>query len=170
MGTTSKQNRENAGSDFGNISNSGFSFQLGLPAAGLTFQLHHVRFAGNADFILHGMRSSCSRRPSSFQRERLSLSEDAAGDGVALWFACQMAAAMAAASRASFEWASSSTGDTEEAARGRRRNSGSWRIRRNNPAFVRIPVIVYSSSARRSRAIVSSLLLPQATSLLSSGS
>src|SRR5690349_21063930 len=99
MRTARKQDGENIRSDFSSIGRgSGISFNPGLPDVAMALQLDNVSLPGDTDLELHGTRSSCSRRPSSFQREALSLSEEMAGGWAAVCFACQTAAAMAAAS------------------------------------------------------------------------
>src|SRR6202035_788678 len=88
---------------------------------------------------------------------------------------CHMAAAMAAASAAPSPSATALCLRVRSASShlvwiSPRRKSGSVRMRRKSPALVLIPVTVYSSRARRRRAIVSSRELPHAINLLSSGS
>src|SRR5437016_11386697 len=60
-------------SNLHNVGGAWLTVQLGLPAIAMPLELHRVRYAGNADFVRHGMRSRSSRRPSIFHRDEVSL-------------------------------------------------------------------------------------------------
>src|SRR6266849_4939119 len=184
-GLAFKQNGDNVGSNLDGIDCDGPAIQGDSPASSFAFEFDDAFFfAGGGselDFVSHGRRSSCSRRPSCFQREGWAAGAAEGEECLSDWFACQIAAAMAAASGTELTGCFSSAGGAAE--RGRRskssshlvwmsprRKSGSVRMRRKRPTLVLMPVIVYSSRARRRRAMVSSRLLPQAMSLLRSGS
>src|SRR5207253_1720293 len=110
---------------FDDIGKARFPIECGLPAIAIARKLDNARFAGNADLVFHGMPSSCCRRPSLFQRDEVSLGPEPSAACPALCRDCQMAAAMAAASRAAFKSASPPRSEADRAAARPGRNSSS---------------------------------------------
>src|ERR1700719_3237057 len=159
-----------------NFRNAGIEFsavQRDSPFVVGARQFHHSRFAGQEHVVFHGRRSICRRRPSRFHSEGCAIFEFT--ELAPLCVPSQTAAETADAS-ASLE--SSRAGGCGRCSNSSShlvwisalRKSGSARILRNSAVFVLIPVMEYSSRARRKRAMVSSRLLPHAINLLSSGS
>src|SRR5215510_2608931 len=125
------QNGERIRRDFRDISGARFTDKPGLPAFRVVLALDNVSLGGNTNLVLHGVRSSCCRRLSIFQREDASLMESPPEACVALCFACQIAAAMAATLLAAFSSASSFdflASETVASGPGRRNNSSSHRM------------------------------------------
>src|SRR5207245_308888 len=101
-GLTAQQNGENVGGDLDGVDGYRLAIQHHPPSGGSVFEFDNAcifsRWRSELDLVFHGRRSSCSRRPSSFQREGWSAEEADAEACFSDWLACQIAAAMTAAS------------------------------------------------------------------------
>src|SRR5262249_35940622 len=95
MRVAAQKDAEDIMGDFDGVGIEGVSIERNLPSIILSGEFDYARFSGEQDFILHGRRSNCWRRPSRFQAD--SGAADSA-DAEPLRVACQSAAAMAAAS------------------------------------------------------------------------
>src|SRR5439155_155158 len=77
------------------------------PSGGSVFEFDNAcifsRWRSELDLVFHGRRSSCSRRPSSFQRDGWSAEEDTEAC-FSDWLACQIAAAMAPGDKLAEKW------------------------------------------------------------------
>src|SRR5438874_13407463 len=73
-----KQNGQDVRSDFGEVGGARLAVKPCPPAVAVAFEFDDMCFAGDANLVLHGVRSSCSRRPSVVHREGSSLPEEAA--------------------------------------------------------------------------------------------
>src|SRR5437016_3538410 len=100
-GLAAQQNGENVGGDLDGVDGYRLAIQHHPPSGGSVFEFDNAcifsRWRSELDLVFHGRRSSCSRRPSSFQREGRSAEEDTEAC-FSDWLACQIAAAMTAAS------------------------------------------------------------------------
>ena len=104
-GLAIKQKGKDVGSDLDGIDCHGAAIQGNPPAGGIAFEFNDAFFLSvgkrrELDLISHGRRSNCARRPSCFQREGCSMEEADRQECLSHWFACHIAAAMAAASAA----------------------------------------------------------------------
>src|SRR5439155_856816 len=72
-GLTVKQERKRIGSDLGGVDHHWFAIQRYTPAGRIAYEIDDAGLfsggGGELDFVSHGVRSSCSRRPCCFQRE-----------------------------------------------------------------------------------------------------
>jgi hypothetical protein len=73
VGLAIEKKRKRVGSDFYHVGIDGLAVEQNSPAVRLAFKFHGAQLLAGCicelDLELHGRRSSCWRRPASFQRE-----------------------------------------------------------------------------------------------------
>src|SRR5205809_5597743 len=76
-GMAFEQNGKRVGSGLDGVDGDGPAIQRHAPSDTIAFEFDHASFFSGRqcelDFVFHGRRSSCSRRPSSFHREGWSV-------------------------------------------------------------------------------------------------